>query len=113
MQRHLEDVRLAVDDSRFLALGRQRAVRRRREEPADPGTAGANALGERALRHQFDLDFTFQELPLELLVLADVGGNHLPDLTSPQQDPDPEIVDAGIVADDEEVFRPACVQRAR
>ena len=86
--------------ARLLAFGDERAVAGRREEAADAGAAGANPLGERALRHQLDLDLAGQELPLELLVLADVGRDHLPDLPRLEQDADAEVVDAGVVADD-------------
>ena len=88
---------------RLLALGDERAVAGRREEAADAGAAGANPLGERALRHELDLELAAQELALELLVLADVGRDHLPDLPRLEQDADAEIVDAGVVADDGQV----------
>ena len=39
-----------------------------------------------------------QELPLELLVLADVGRDHLAHLPRLEQQPDAEAVDAGVVA---------------
>jgi len=39
--RRLEDVRLAVDDARLLALGDNRSIRGRREEAADARPAGA------------------------------------------------------------------------
>ena len=106
VQRRLEDVGLAVDDPRLLPFGGQRAVGRRREEAADAGAAGADTLGERTLRHQLDLQLAAQELPLEFLVLADVGRNHLADLPRPQQNPDAEVVDAGVVADDRQVLVP-------
>src|SRR6185295_6097125 len=68
-------------------------------------------FGERTLRDELDLDLTGEKLPLELLVLADVGRNHLPDLTGAQEHPDAEIVDPGVVADDNEVLGAAAVQR--
>ena len=42
--------------ARLLAFGDDRAVAGRREEAADAGAAGADPLGERALRHQLDLE---------------------------------------------------------
>ena len=111
-QRRLEHVALAVDDPGFLALGHDGAVGRRREEAGDARAGGAHPLGERALRHQFDLELAAQELPLEFLVLADVGRDHLPDLPRPQQDAGAEIVHAGVVADDGEALRAARVQGA-
>ena len=97
---------------RFLPFGDEGAVAGRREEAADARAARADALGERALRHQLDLDLAGEELPLELLVLADVGRDHLPDLPRLQQNADAEVVDAGVVADDGEACRAARVQRA-
>ena len=94
-----------------LPFGDERAVAGRREEAADAGAGGANPLRERALRHQLHLELAGQVLPLELLVLADVGRDHLPDLARLQQDADAEVVDAGVVADDGEVLRAARVQR--
>src|SRR5262249_22270636 len=108
--RRFEHVVLAVDDPRFLSLSNDRPVRRRREEAADSGSTGANTLGERSLRDEFHFQFTAQVLPLELLVFADVGRNHLPDLMRLQQNADAEVVDAGIVADDRQIACAACVQ---
>src|SRR6185295_107708 len=68
-------------------------------------------FGERTLRDELDLDLTGEKLPLELLVLPDVGRNHLPDLARAQEHADAEIVDAGVVADDSEVPGAAAVQR--
>ena len=53
------------------------------KKPPMPAPARADALGEGALRHQLDLDLRSEELPLELLVLAHVGGDHLADLPLP------------------------------
>ena len=52
-----------------------------------------------------------KELPLEFLVLADVGRDHLADLPRAQQRADAVIVDAGVVADDGEVLGAAAMQR--
>ena len=111
MERRLEDVGAAVDDAALLAFGDQRAGAGRREEPADAGAGGAHPLGERALRHELDFDLLLQELPLEFLVLADVGRDHLAHLPRPQQRTDAVVVDAGVVADDGQVLRAAAMQR--
>jgi hypothetical protein len=52
----------AVELARLLALGDERAVAGRREERGDAGAAGAHALGERALRHELDLELAREEL---------------------------------------------------
>src|SRR5436190_23576443 len=72
-ERRLENVSAAVDDAAFLPCRDQRAGAGRREETADPCAGGAHALREGALRHELDLNLLLQELPLEFLVLADVG----------------------------------------
>ena len=68
--------------------------------PRDP-------LGEGALRTELDLEFAGQELPLEFLVLADIGRDHLLHLPRAQQLAEPFIVDPGIVRGDGEVLDPA------
>ena len=110
-QRVLEDVGLAVNRPRLLALGDERAVSRRREEAADAGAARPNPLGKRPLGHQLDLDLAAQELALELLVLADVGRDHFLDLPRLHEHAHAGFVHAGIVADYGEPAGPACVQR--
>jgi hypothetical protein len=51
------------------------------------------------LRVELDLDLALEELAGELLVLADVGADHLPDLAAVEQLAEPPAVDAAIVAD--------------
>src|SRR5581483_239341 len=110
-ERRLEHVRLAPDRPRFLALGDDRPVAGGREESADAGAGGAYPFGEGSLRNELDLQLPAQKLPLELLVLADVGRDHLRDLTPAQQDPEAEVVDARVVADERQPFRSAVAQR--
>ena len=43
----------------------------------DPGTTGAQSLGQRSLRNELNLELVGQELPFELLVLTDVEGDDL------------------------------------
>src|SRR5439155_11557862 len=74
--RVLEYAAPAVDLAGLLAVGDLRAVAGRRVERLDPGAAGAQPLGERALRTQLDLELARQELLLEHLVLADVRRHH-------------------------------------
>ena len=56
VQRALEHVVAPVELARLLALGDQGADAGRREERGDAGAAGADALGERALRVELDLE---------------------------------------------------------
>ena len=80
-------------------------------EAGNAGAAGAQLLGERALRRQLQLELARQHLALELLVLADVGGDHLRDLPGLEQQTHAEIVHAGVVADDGQALDAALHQR--
>ena len=100
----LEDVGLAVELLMLLALRDLRPDAGLGVEAGNPRAACAHPLGERALRRELDLDLVREELPLELLVLADIGRDHLPHLPGAKQLAEPFIVDAGIVRGDGEVL---------
>ena len=95
---------LAVELALFLALGDHRPGAGAREKGRDAGAAGADALGERALRVELDLQFAGEILLRERLVLSDVGRDHLLDLAAVEQDAEADAVDAGIVGHDREIF---------
>ena len=82
-----------------------------REERRDARPAGAKLLGERALRGELDLEFARQELPLELLVLADVRRGHLADAFLGEQQAEAPVIHPAVVADDAE--RPTPARAAR
>src|SRR5688500_3411541 len=107
----LQDVSLAVEFLMLLALGDDGSDPGLGIEAGDPGAAGSAAFGERPLRAEFDLELAGQILPLELLVLADVGGDHLLHLAGPQELAEALIVDAGIVGRDGEVLDAAVPDR--
>src|SRR5439155_26722632 len=106
-----EDELLAVERLDLLALGDLGADAGLGVEARDAGAAGAAALRQRALRAEFDLELAGEILPLELLVLAHVGGDHLADLAGPQELAEPLIVDAGIVRDHRQVLHPRLADR--
>ena len=60
---------------RLLAFGQFGAEAGASVKPRDSSAARAQPLGERALRDEFEIEFTRQHLALELLVLAHVGGD--------------------------------------
>ncbi|KTR86391.1 hypothetical protein NS220_18290 [Microbacterium testaceum] len=95
----------AVIALRQPALGDLRADARLRVEGGDPRSSGTELLGEGPLRGQLELEFTGEELPLELLVLAHVRRGHLADATGTQQDAEPPVVDAAVVRHHREVAR--------
>src|SRR3546814_798706 len=107
----LQDIILSIEILDFLAFGDRGADPGRGIESGNARAPGAAALGERALRTEFDLQFAGQILPLELLVLADIGGDHLPDLPGAEQLAQPLAVDAGVVARDGEVLDPRIADR--
>jgi hypothetical protein len=98
-----ENIGLAVELFLLLALGDQRADPRLGVEAGNARAACANALGQRALRIEFEFELAGQILLLERLVLAHIGTDHLLDLARLQQQAEPEIVDAGIVGDDGQI----------
>ena len=93
----LHDVALAVELALFLALGDVGADAGLGEEGRDAGAAGADALGQRALRVELDLELAGEKLLREQLVLADIGRDHLLDLARLEQQAEAGAVDAGIV----------------
>ena len=103
----LHDVGLAVELAQLLALGDQRAHAGLGEERRDAGAAGADPLGQRPLRVELDLDLAGQILARELLVLADIGADHLLDHVAVEQLAEPPAVDAAIVADHGQPLDPA------
>ena len=110
-QRALQHVGVAVELAQFLALGDDRADAGAREEGRDAGAAGAQPLGERALRRELELELAGQVLALELLVLADVARDHLLDLPRLEQLAEAEAIDAGVVGDHGQVLDAAVAQR--
>jgi hypothetical protein len=110
-QRAFHHVGLAVELAQFLAVGDDGADAGLGEEGRDAGAAGAQLLGQRALRREVQLEFAGQVLALELLVLADVRRDHLLDLARLQQLAQAEVVDPGVVGDDREVLAAAGLDR--
>ena len=107
----LHDVGLAVELAHLLALGNQRADAGLGVEGRDAGAAGADALGERALRVELELELAGEVLLGEELVLAHVGTDHLADLARLEQAAEADAVDAGIVGDEGQVLRPRITNR--
>ena len=72
--------------------------------------AGAQTLGQGALRIEFQLEFAGQILAFELLVFAHVRGNHLFDLACGQQLAQAEAIDARVVGNRGQAFDAAVAQ---
>ena len=109
----LHQVFVAVELAHFLAFGDQRADTGLGEEGRNTGAAGADALGQRALRIEFELQLAGEELLGEQLVLADIGRDHLLDLARLEQAGKPDAVDAGIVGDHREALHAGLADRVR
>src|SRR5262245_12283278 len=100
----LHDVAMAVEVARLFAFGDLRSHASSGEECRNPGTAGTNALGQRALRIEFDLKLAGEILLHESLVLPDIGRDHLLDLPRVEQNAEPLAVGPAIVGNDREVL---------
>ena len=100
----LHDIGLAVEFAHLLAFGDDGADAGLGEEGGDAGAAGADALGQRALRIEFELEFAGEKLLLEHLVLADIGRDHFLDLPGFEQNARARPVDAGVVGDDGQIL---------
>src|ERR1700677_4868169 len=96
---------------RQAAVGDQRADAGRRVERRNSGAAGAHAFGERALRNEFDFDFTAEILALELFVLTDVRADRAANPLRAEQDAQALLVDAAVVRDRDEVGGTGCEER--
>jgi hypothetical protein len=107
----LHHIRLAVELAQLLALGDEGADAGLGEERRDARPARADALGERPLRVELDLELAREILLREGLVLADVRRDHLPNLPGVEEEPEPGVVDAGVVGDDRQPLHPGLADR--
>src|SRR5208282_5128956 len=81
----LHHIALAVELALVLAFGDLRADAGPGEEGRDAGAAGADALGERALRVELDLKLAGEVLLRKGLVFPDIGSDHFLDLPGVEQ----------------------------
>ena len=100
-----------MEDPGFLALGQLRTEGGAGVEARDARPAGPQALGEGALRNEFQFQLAGKDLTLELPVLADIGCHDLFHLPGSKQNTHAETVHAGVVADDGQALHPAVAQR--
>jgi len=66
VNRAFQHVTATADQARLLALRQFGPKAGGREEPADAGPGGANALGQVALRHEFELQRASPVGPVEV-----------------------------------------------
>ena len=113
VDRILEHVVAIADAPRLLALGELGAVGGRREERADAGARGADALGERALRHQLELELARAVRLVEVprVGLARKRAQDLAHALRADQRGEAGVGVAGVVVDDGEVARALRDQR--
>src|SRR5205085_118517 len=107
----LEDIIRAVEILDLLALRYLGPEPRLGVEAGNARAPPAHSLRERALRAKLHLELSGEELPLELLVLADVGRDHFLHLARAKQFAEPLIIDARIVRGDGQVLDPARLDR--
>ena len=96
-QSSLHDVMLAVELLNRLSFGNQSAKTSLCEEGGNSGATGSNAFRKRPLRVELEFEFAGQKLLGEQLVLANIGRDHLTDLTCLEKRAETNAVDAGIV----------------
>src|SRR6185437_1832806 len=113
LDRLLQHIELAIDLARLLALAEPGAGRGLDEEAADPRRAGAHALGERALRHDLELDPAGLVGGLEAMRVggARKGADDLAHAAFPDETGEALIAGAGVVGDADEVLDPGLAQR--
>ena len=90
-----------------LPSASRRAVAGGREEAADAGAGGADALGQVALRHQFELDLAGAVQRIEHMRIA-LPRERADDLAHPagfQQRRQAEVAIAGVVVDQRQLTR--------
>ena len=107
----LHEVFLAVEFLHFLAFGDQGADAGLGVEGRNAGAAGADALGQRALRIEFEFQLAGEVLLGEQFVLADIGRDHLLDLPGLEQAAQPDAVDAGVVGNHRQVLHAGVADR--
>src|SRR6266496_861881 len=93
------------------AVGHLGAHAGRRVERRNASAAGPQPLGQCPLWTQLDLELAGQELPLELLVLPDVGPDGAPDPLGGEQPAEPPVVHAAVVRHRDQVGHPGLQQR--
>ena len=105
-QSTFHDVLLAIEFALFLILGNQGADAGLGVKSGNARAAGADALGQGALRVEFDFQFAGEILLGEGFVFADIRGDHFLDLPALQQQAEAGAVDAGIIRNEGEVLHP-------
>ena len=94
---------LSIDLYRSLALGELGAEARRRQHTAEADAARANALDQRALRHEVHLDLARDHLRLRLRVQTDMGHDGAGHRPSRDQLADPDARAGRVVGDHRQV----------
>src|SRR6202044_198454 len=102
----LHDIGLVVELADFLALRNHCANAGAGKKRGDPRSPGADALGERSLRIEFEFEFTREIQTREDLVLADVARDHLLDLAGFKQNAEANPVYARVVRNEGQILRP-------
>src|ERR1700677_560707 len=103
-QASLHYISLVVEISDFLALRNHCADAGSGKKRGNSSAPGADALGKRALRIEFEFQFTREIQTREDLVLADVARDHLLDLARFKQNAEANPVDTSVVGDEGEIL---------
>src|SRR5271157_5459721 len=111
-QRTFQHIRTSMKFARLLAFRHYCAESRRRVEGRDACSAGANALGERTLRDEFQIDAASQHHLFQQPVLADVASLVRLNLSGGEHQPQSNVINSHVVADGVQAFHTFLDQRA-
>ena len=95
-----------VEGAEFFAFGDDGTDSGSGEECWDSSSPSSYAFGERALGVELDFELVAEVLACELVVLTNLGGDHFFDLFGGEEEPEPPVIDAGIIGDAGDVFDP-------
>src|SRR4030095_6261163 len=103
-QRQLQYILFSIPTAGFFAISDDCAKACRSIKTPYASSPGPNALSESALRDQFKLHFPTQHQFFKESVFPNISGDHLLDLTLLEENPNPKIINTGIVADNRKIF---------
>lgn len=110
-QWQFQDVVPSIPGSRFLVFCRDGTVPGRSVKAADSRAARPNAFRQGSLGAQLDLQFPIPHQLFKGSVFADIARDHLLHLLIAQEEPNAEILGAGVVADHRQISNPLITQR--
>ena len=106
-----KNIRVPIELTSFLPVCNDSAHAGSGKEAGNAGSAGAEPFGKCPLWRELQFEFISHELAFELGILAHVGTDHLPDLSSLQKEAQAPVINTSVVRDDREVTRSRIPER--